>query len=101
MFLNFKELVLCLPYTVCKTCFSFMDFYNKTLERIGRNHSIAGLTVLGLVSLFGGILTSYMSFTKRFSCLFFFFFLFLFAPLVSQSKYTLSFCLTSSLSGEK
>lgn len=65
MFLNFKELVLCLPYTVYKTCFSFMDFYNKTLERIGRNHGIAGLTVIGLVSLFGGILTSYMSFTKR------------------------------------
>lgn len=55
MFLNFKELVLCLPYTVYKICFSFMDFYNKTLERIGRNHSIAGLTVVGLVSLFAGI----------------------------------------------
>ena len=67
MFLNFKELVLCLPYTVYKICFSFMDFYDRILERIGRNHSIAGLTVIGLVSLFGGILTSYMSFTKRFS----------------------------------
>lgn len=51
-FVKFKDLVLCLAFTV-NSCFTFTAFCNTPLEKIGRNPS-SSLTVVGY-SLVGGI----------------------------------------------
>lgn len=94
MFSNFKGLILCLAFLVYNGCFSFMAFCNKTLERSGRDHNVAVVTCCQGLSVSQRFDQFYVIYRR---VLFSFFF---FASSVSQSKYTLSFCLTSVCLGK-